>query len=678
MRRAVAGLLAAGAALAGAAGLPLAAAASDLPGDRNYELVSPLASTGMNFDKAWAWYGGDAAVMTSTFDTNGIHLARRTPTGWRHERVSTPPDGFIAFSPQIADGAADMSRIFASYTEPFDILLGSETIENVGMYADGTWTKIARGVRFAAASADGRRVLLTRYPGRDPYPALPGSIYLWEDGEVRAVGADAPAVVSGGNVAGPGANRRFWHQTGMSSDGRVVFLTAANHLYVSVDGVTTDVTVPVEGATDRGATIVGHAEDGSALFFRSATRLEASDDDDSADYFRYDVATRALVRVTAARTAAAQPMTNAYSSDDGKRIWLYHDGGAGNVDALWVWTAGEGERLIRDDLDSSATDFNNVTGPPQVSRDGATLIWRGNTKWPGGPAPTAGELLRAGADGSIECVSCATPPASGFQPPVAPDGFAAPRMRVADDGTIAFAHRAALLPEDRNAVADVYGWRDGELFLVSSGGADSGPAALAGVTPAGDIFFRSHDRLLPWIDDGHEKLYVARVGGGLPAPAGPPHCDGDRCQGDPTPRTPDTVASSEGFDGPGDADEPERPFPRDPVHRAKLKLTRPSAKARRALAAGRRATVTVRSSEAGRLTATVEVRRGRRWVRAARATRTLGDAGTAKVTVRLSARARRLLAQRGAMRARVVVTHRTAAKPATAAFVLTRPAGRRG
>lgn len=685
MKRAVAGLLAAGAALAGAAALPAASAASDVAGDRNYELVSPLASTGMNFDNAWSWYDGDAALFTSVFDTNGTYLSRRTPSGWEIERLGTPPGAFLSFSPPISDGATDMSRLFAPYTGPFDPLMGeSETIENVAMYEDGVWTTIARGVHFIAASADGRRVLLTRYRDvngtRDPYPALPGSIFMWEDGQVSSIGADVPAIVSGGRVAAPLANRRFWHQTGMSTDGRVVFLTAGTpaHLYVSVDGVTTDITVPVAGATDRAATIAGHAADGSAVYFRSATRLDDTDDDNSADYFRYDVERRTLTRVTAARTAAAQPMSNAFVSDDGKRIWLIREGGSGPVDALWVWTLGSGEQLVRDQLDASAADFNNVNNPPQVSRDGASFTWQGSSRWPGSPVLTTGQIHRAGVDGTTICVSCADPVLSGIVPSAAPTGFTAPKMRIADDGTIAFTHRAALLPADQNTDSDVYGWRDGQLFLVSGGGPDSGPSTLAGVTPAGDVFFRSYDRLLPWIDDGHEKVYVARIGGGLPAPPAPPHCVGDGCQGPPTPANPGGTPPSEGFSGPGDAEDPEPAFPRDPAHRAKLKLTRPSAKAKRTLAAGRRATLTVRSSEAGRLTATVEVRSGKRWVRAARATRTLADEGTAKLTVRLSAKTRRLLAQRGTLRARVVVTHRTAAKPATTAFVLKRQAGRRG
>jgi hypothetical protein len=687
VKRALAGLLTTGAVLAGAAALPAAAAASDVAGGRNYELVSPLASAGLNFDEAWSWYDGESALFTSTFDSNGTFLSRRTPTGWQVERIGTPPGSFLAYAPPVADGATDMSRLFTTYTEPFNPLDPDDPpiFENVAMYEDGAWTTIARGARFVAASADGRRVLMTRYAGRDPYPALPGSIYLWEDGEVSAVGADVPAIVTAGAVAAPPASRRFWQQTGMSNDGRVVFLSAMigsspspTHLYVSVDGVTTDVTVPVAGATDRGATMLGHAADGSAFFFRSATRLEDSDDDNSADYFRYDVATRELVRVTAARTAAGQPIVNAFPSDDGKRLWMIREAGSGPVDALWVWTAGSGEQLVRDQLESSAGDYNNVSGPAQVSRDGSWFVWRGNTRWAGGPTPAFGQMMRAGVDGSIVCISCVGPSTVGTDAPESPGGFTAPRMRVADDGTVAFTHRAALVPEDQNAVADVYGFRDDQLFLVSAGGADSGPSTLAGVTPSGDIFFRSYDRLLPWIDDSHEKVYVARVGGGLPAPPAPPHCDGDSCQGDPTPAGPGGTPPSESHTGPGDAEDPEPAFPRDPVHRAKLKLTRPSAKAKRALAAGRRATLTVRSSEAGRLTATVQVRSGKRWIRAARATRRLGDEGTAKLTVRLSAKTRRLLAQRGTLRARVVVTHRTAARPARTAFVLKRQAGRRG
>ena len=105
-----------------------------------------------------------------------------------------------------------------------------------------------------------------------------------------------------------------------------------------------------------------------------------------------------------------------------------------------------------------------------------------------------------------------------------------------------------------------------------------------------------------------------------------------------------------------------------------MTVARLSKAAQRKLADGRAVTLAVRSNSAGRVTATTRFKVGRRWLKAAAATRTFKRAGTVRLTLRLSRAARAQLARRGALRIRVDVVHRQVAEPRRLAFVLKRPA----
>ncbi|HST42135.1 MAG TPA: hypothetical protein VLK58_21630, partial [Conexibacter sp.] len=359
-------------------------------------------------------------------------------------------------------------------------------------------------------------------------------------------------------------------------------------------------------------------------------------------------------------------------------LW-FATGLPGDEDELWVWSAGDGAASIvriRDE-DGSAPDpfaFQRTAGwssadLTQVTADGAVIAWTGNGRFDGN-ADGRKEIFRATAAGEFACISCdeesapSTVAHAEFGSP--PTDFAGPTPRISADGaSVYFQTTEAHDPLDWNNEFDVYRWRDGKRALISSG--QSGTTGmLAGVSPRGDAFFATTATLLPWIDDHHRKLYVARAGGGLPAPVDPTaNCAGDLCQGDPVVRAPEAPAGSEQFHGAGDDEQPEPPT-------AAIRLAKITAAGKRRLAAGGTLTVAVRATTAGRVSATLRVRSGSRWATAGTAARSLTRAGTARLPLRLSRAARRQLARRGALRVRLDVQQTGGADARRATFVLKR------
>jgi hypothetical protein len=125
-----------------------------------------------------------------------------------------------------------------------------------------------------------------------------------------------------------------------------------------------------------------------------------------------------------------------------------------------------------------------------------------------------------------------------------------------------------LLPADRNGKADVYEWErvgsgdcdasapsfstasGGCLSLISSGMSTSDSQFVDASTSGDDVFFATTAGLLAH-DVGLEDVYDARVNGGFPPPPTPPApCEGEACQGLPSPPNDPTPGSSS-FSGSG-------------------------------------------------------------------------------------------------------------------------------
>ena len=117
---------------------------------------------------------------------------------------------------------------------------------------------------------------------------------------------------------------------------------------------------------------------------------------------------------------------------------------------------------------------------------------------------------------------------------------------LAADGDFAFATPSALVGADQNTASagqnpeagnDVYEWRDGRALLVSDGLTDwptRGAPQVASISPSGrDLFFMEAAQLTPDALDGYQRLYDARIGGGIEFTATPGPCPLEVCQGTP-------------------------------------------------------------------------------------------------------------------------------------------------
>jgi hypothetical protein len=233
---------------------------------------------------------------------------------------------------------------------------------------------------------------------------------------------------------------------------------------------------------------------------------------------------------------------------------------------------------------------------------------------------------------------------------------------VANDGTVFFSSSEALVPEDQNALQDVYAFNGGQASLVSGGrsDADENSFFLGYAFDGRDAFFATTSALDPADTDLALDIYDARVGGGGFDEA-PPGCFGDSCQGplgggggagkSPIPPQTSSVEGS-GNATPSTSGTTGSPAP-DPEPRAEL--ARVSTRELRQLAQGRAARIAVRVNRPGRVSLRARSRLGRHVQTVARASRRAGRAGRLNLTVRLSREARRQLRRDGRLALTVFV-----------------------
>ena len=212
----------------------------------------------------------------------------------------------------------------------------------------------------------------------------------------------------------------------------------------------------------------------------------------------------------------------------------------------------------------------------------------------------------------------------------------------ADGSTIVFVTAEALSAQDIDGVSDVYAWHDdGRVSLISDGRTGG---TRAWITPSGrDIFFSTDGRLTESDGDVNTDIYDARVGGGFDL-SQPVPCFGDGCRGRPSP-----APGLPGPSGDGSADRgSEAVVPA-------LSLGVVSATQRRRLAQTGRVTLSVKTNAPGVVAVSGSVTGLPGAV--GRVRKTVAVAGTVRLTVVLSKKARARLAARGGLSVRLVVSH---------------------
>jgi Tol biopolymer transport system component len=110
----------------------------------------------------------------------------------------------------------------------------------------------------------------------------------------------------------------------------------------------------------------------------------------------------------------------------------------------------------------------------------------------------------------------------------------------ADGSYVFFESYAALTPQALEGFNNVYEYHDGQVSLISDGQdiatvsrrTVESVVELIGTDASGDdVFFTTADRLVGQDTDDNVDVYDARIDGGFPAPAVPPPCEGEGCQG---------------------------------------------------------------------------------------------------------------------------------------------------
>lgn len=689
-------LLAAGAAMALGVGAPAATAAAT---DEQWgiEPVSPLQSMGRNVFFAWGWPSGEGATFYDTNMPSEVFLGQRTPSGWQHRKIlQRNPNS----EPQVEDALPDFSRVIVRDKKS----LGQDIDEGLYVYDGDSVTTIAsynsesygfgeEPVLYAGGSDDKRTLYLLVRPNRVPWPESSTHLYRWVDGEATPINVDVSADRDStcttrsrpaGTQFASGLYLDRWDraplQTGISADGRTIVITPApcrvgsgsravtypSHLFVVRDGTATVMSRSLPGERSYSATFVGMSRDGERIFFTSPGRLLADDQDGVNALYLWEGGRLQRLTGGEAMPADAEVVSEAVASPDGSTVYFQVRSGTAPDQRfdLYAYRGGEVRHVVRLEGQAALDPWTTDT-PAQASYDGSALLLPSRTPLFRDIDPRGRrQIHRIGIDGEVVCISCrdgvGVADAGTGIVPTRRASWPAPVIS-RDGSTIAFETAASLVAHDTNGMVDVYVWRDGEVTLVSSG-VTRADAKASGLSWDGrTVFFQSWGALLPGTSDEFNKLYAARLDGAAPLPQPPTPCGAD-CQGPLTPAPFLPVPGSETFVGSGNV----TPAPT-------LSVRRVGPAAQRRLA--RRGTVTVvaRSNVAATIRAGMQVRLGRRWVRVARKAQRLARAGTARLQLALTPRAKRRLARTGALRVRLTVASSAVAGQRRASFVVRAP-----
>jgi hypothetical protein len=210
---------------------------------------------------------------------------------------------------------------------------------------------------------------------------------------------------------------------------------------------------------------------------------------------------------------------------------------------------------------------------------------------PSGAAPQGREVDEA-INGNVG------PWASAAIPPWQTELYGAHSLT--DDGSrIFFNSYEAVLPQDTNGAIDVYEWEavgagtcseesasfsphnQGCVSLISSGESPRDSEFVDSSADGRDVFIRTATSFVAQ-DPGLIDIYDARVDGGFPPPNGQAKpCEGEACQGTPSPPNDPTPASS-AYDGPGNVHKaPVRKKAHKKRHRGKKHKKKQGGKSRR-------------------------------------------------------------------------------------------------
>lgn len=476
-------------------------------------------------------------------DVAAANLATRGPTGWTTEplgpRYAKDEGAILPTFP--AGFSRDLSTAIWASQAPLtaDAPPGGQW----ALYrrdASGQLTLLvalgAKEPQFVRVSDDGRHVVFTSAEHllpADAGRATGQSIYEIDGTALRMVDVDAsgePLSPCGATVAARNA---------VSRSAERVFFTATTgadcagpeRVYMREDALAT-----VEMSESRcnrpdcnAASAVAFAAatpSGSHAFLTTAQQLTDADQDEATDLYRYDVESDELDLLSGTDSTSAQVLAeNVVPSDDGARVYFYASGqlkpGQGAEAETNLYLSDEGDLRFLASLPatqphSSASGTTALLATPvalvSTDSDAHSDVYRYDA---GSDAFTRLSSGPVGGSGEFDAVVESELDASIF-PALVP-----PAMHpLSEDGAHAFFSTAErLVPEDANALNDVYEWSSGKLALVSAGTPSDG-AVFAGATgDARTVLFRTSASLIGRDRDGGDyDFYAAPIGGGFAEP----------------------------------------------------------------------------------------------------------------------------------------------------------------
>jgi hypothetical protein len=643
-----------------------------------------------------------------------------------------------ADEPAFVGIASDFSRSLLLGSYPYDRADRGQRFPALGtpdLYrteSDGSTTWVSRGpgaanespapAFFVAASDDASRTVVQTERSLTPdVPEGSGQqLYAQVDGQHRllsvAPGPDG-GPLPGGAVAGrqavggltvPSTHKDGDFPNAVSDDGQTVVFASVQdaRIYVRRNALREDAdTVEATASQVTGAAgqfcsfghYLGGSADGAKVLFWCADNL--TDDATAPSIYSYDVETEQLAVLPG---TASSFLPELFAADDdlehvyflaGEQLTPDAPAAVGPVANIYDVHGGE-IRYVGQYTGGVQID---VTRAPAVSGDGSVLLFKSAEAMD--PGYDNGGRFQMyvydaddGPDGTRTCISCR----SDGLPAQADAGFGTSDANTlgaseagefgllnirrpddsmtADGARVFFTSADRVVPEATNGKENVYEYADGRVSLLSTGKA-SGPSIFAGVSKDGaDAFLITPESLTKGDSDGGETdMYVARVGGGLPDPPAPPaRCSGDACRG---PATADEQAAvtpaPAGSTAVGRGNVTQPPVRSTPRTVQLMSLTKAT---RSKLAAGRLASLELRTRGRGTVSVRLRARIGSRTVTVGTAKRTVRTENVSKkrLKVRLSDRGVAQLRRSSRLRVQVEVRMSGVSRPATRTVTLTR------
>jgi hypothetical protein len=554
----------------------------------------------------WMVLSGAPGAPNPTFNT---FLAERGTDGWTSRAVA-PSIGEetelgvaiaqpLAVTPDYSSfllsgpGEVDVSLLRLRQGQPAELLKTYNTF-NSGIGLDQT--------------DDGSHALVVNPENRqleDLGPQGAETVSIMPEGGVAPCGLEfeGQSFPGGGGPSGVARNWRPGYHAMNTDDASIVYFETQSAdacggplgLYVR-DRALARTTLIDPGAEGHGAFLIRSTPDGRHAYFTTYSQLDPVDGNLTADVYRWDLSSGDSHCLTCivpnANVRELESPSPVLVSDDFSHIYFESENqlipGKGTVGDGNLYAISDGEvRFVADPnipLEEGEGALSRFRA--RLSADGESLVFRmraSATLTSDLIAPECAqvfsdslgrcnEFYRYQEQGSeVECISCLT---GGVTTSNTTEAFGAS----GDGSTVAFTSRGALLPRDVNKGADVYGWRDGRLSLLTDGTRNFARSRQGAPEPRGidadgsNIFFSVQDPGRTGFElDGFSNLYDARIDGGFMPPGPALHCSEESCQG-PLQAAPELQrAGSLTFIGPGNALRPPKRVRRAPCAKKRKK-----------------------------------------------------------------------------------------------------------